>query len=167
MLGRVAESGATTDQQRRAAKTLRVALNAAVRMKLIYANPANDVALPRHEPREMTCWTLEDTRKFLGFIAKHRQRALYFLALDSGMRQGEIFALHWPDVDLVEGVVTVRQSLEEINGNFRLKAPKTKSGRRRIWVGGPTVEALRKHRERMREEGRDVVRGLVFVNRHG
>jgi integrase len=58
------------------------------------------------------------------------ERATY--KLDTGMRQGELLSLHWNDVDFVEGSVYVRRALEEIDGDFNLKSPKTEKSRRRI-----------------------------------
>lgn len=43
------------------------------------------------------------------------------VALDFEMRMGELFGLHWPQVDFAAGVVVVIQSLEESKGEFRLK----------------------------------------------
>ena len=40
-------------------------------------------------------------------------------------RQGELFALHWPDIDLDAGTISVRHTLEDVNGHLRLKEPKT------------------------------------------
>jgi integrase len=135
-------------------------------MKLIYSNVAMDVPKPKVPPREMTCWDLNEARKFLESL-KGRLAALYVLALDSGLRQGELLALNWRDVDMIEGTVTVRHSLEEIEKVFKLKSPKSTKSRRTVWIGQSTVEALRRHREAMRKEGRDVVTGPAFVSRKG
>jgi integrase len=37
--------------------------------------------------------------------------ALYVLAVHTGMRQGELLALRWEDVDLNEGVIHIRRTL--------------------------------------------------------
>ena len=37
--------------------------------------------------------------------------ALYVLAVQTGMRQGELLALKWEDVDLNEGVIHIRHTL--------------------------------------------------------
>ena len=63
-----------------------------------------------------------------------RLYALYVVAIDSGMRQGELFALAWDEVDWSAGTLQVRHSLEEIKGQLRLKEVKTKKGRRRIYI---------------------------------
>jgi integrase len=96
-----------------------------------------------------------------------RLEAAYDLLLDTGMRPAEAFGLHWAEVDLDAGTVFVKQALEEIAGRYRLKPPKTERGRRTIRLARRTVEALRRHRERMLAEGRDVEAGPVFTNTTG
>src|SRR5215831_4760904 len=103
------------------------------------------------------------TRKRRG----RRLEALWVLDLDSGMRPGELYGLHWPEVDLEVGTVKVIRSLEELKGQYRLKSPKTEESRRTIPIGTRAVQAVQAHRERMRAEGRDVDRGSVFVNVRG
>src|SRR5262245_60516409 len=82
------------------------------------------------------------------------------------MRPGELFGLHWPEVDLATPAVSVRRSLEEIDGKPRLKTPKT-DRQRTIPIAPHTAAALAEHRERMRAEGRDVEAGPVFVSTSG
>ena len=96
-----------------------------------------------------------------------RLEALYVLAIDSGVRQGEAFGLHWPQVDFDGQAVIVTQSLEEKDGLFRLKAPKSKASRRRIALPSETLAVLNEHRQRMLVEGRDVKTGPVFVDTEG
>jgi integrase len=94
-------------------------------------------------------------------------RPAYDLALDTGARQGELLALHWPDVDWAGGFVSVGRSLYEKDHAFRLKPPKSRAGRRRVKLAPRTLAVLASHRERMRAEGRDVDQGHVFVNADG
>ena len=48
-------------------------------------------------------------------------RVLFEVALKTGMRQGELLALRWGDVDLVHSVIHVRRTFTDGN----LGAPKT------------------------------------------
>lgn len=105
--------------------------------------------------------------KFLDGAADDRLYALYMLAVDSGMRQGELLALHWPDVDFAGSSVSVRQSLEEIGSNLRLKEVKTRRSRRKIELTAATMDALNQHRRDMLAEGQDLKSGTVFCNADG
>ncbi len=74
------------------------------------------------------------------------------VALTTGMRRGEILGLRWRAVDLEGACLKVRTSLEQTKSGLRLKAPKTKAGRRTITLPAVTVEALREHRRAQLEE---------------
>ena len=55
-----------------------------------------------------------------------RLEALYVLAVHTGMRQGELLALKWPDVDLRDGRVSVRRTITKSGG--RLLARRAEDG---------------------------------------
>jgi integrase len=167
MHARLTEKGLSSDRQHKIARTLRTALEAARKMRLIYGNPALDVQMPRKAQRQLQTWTTDEVKQLLRTARGERLYPFYVLALDTGMRQGELLGLHWPEVDLVEGTVLVKQSLEEIGGHFHLKEPKTAKGRRRIWIGQTTVEVLKAHRERLRKKKNNVLNGPVFPNYRG
>lgn len=152
----------TADQRRKAMTTLRAALNDAVADCLIPANPARGVAKAKVDQAEMRALTEDEARAFLATAKGDRLYALFVLWLDTGAREGELLGLHWPDVDLLNGTVFIRQALEEVNGERRLKAPKTKSSRRRVLISPATTAALAAHLEALALEGQDTENGLVF-----
>ena len=55
---------------------------------------------------------------------------LIVLTAMTGLRKGELFALNWNAVNLDEGVLVVRKTLQELRG-LSLKEPKTSAGQRR------------------------------------
>ena len=69
------------------------------------------------------------------------------LALTTGMRQGELLALRWQDVDLDNGALAVRRTLtRDRAGRVTIGEPKSASGRRSIALDSATVAALRRHK---------------------
>lgn len=159
----MAAAGLSTDQRRKAAGALRTALKVARKDGLLVGDPAGDVKMPRHRVRDIRPLTLEQVTDFLLEASRTRLAALWTLAVDSGMRQGELLGLHWPEVNLDRGTIHVKQALEEANGTgWRLKAPKTKKGNRVIRITPQTVASLIDHRQRMVDERRFVVDGPVF-----
>ena len=60
----------------------------------------------------------------------------------TGLRKGELFALNWSAVNLSEGVLVVRRTLQELNG-LSLKEPKTKAGKRMVSLGSEALDALK------------------------
>lgn len=61
----------------------------------------------------------------------------------TGVRQGELFALTWADVDLERRIVRINKSRR----GRRTKAPKTQNGIRDIRLLPPAYEALQRQRE--------------------
>lgn len=74
------------------------------------------------------CWTEQETRKFLAVAQGYgaRQAAFYTLALDTGMRRGELCALRWSDIDLLKGTVRVSKSMA---ANFHVGPTKSRQAR--------------------------------------
>jgi integrase len=82
------------------------------------------------------------------------------------MRQGELFALVWSDIDFEAGSVLVQRSLEEIDGKHRVKEPKSGRGRR-IDVSSFALAALQEHRKAMLAEGNYQPEAPVFCAPRG
>jgi integrase len=143
----------------------------AVRWGLV---PRNVVALarpPRKAHVEIVALTVEEARALLAAAAGNRFHALFVLALKTGMRRGELLALHWEDVDLDKGVLQVRGTLRRTREGLTFGTPKTAASRRKV-VLSPTSAALRRHRGRQHEERRaagDLWQdfGLIFPNTLG
>jgi integrase len=167
LFARMTADGHSAAEQRNAATTLRASLQDAVRHNLIPSNPAARVKKPKAQAREIKALDQHQARQLLAAAAADRLAAIFDLMLDAGCRPGEAFGLHWADVDLEGAMVFFRQSLENYRGELRLKAPKTARSRRKVRLARRTVEVLRRHRESMRAEGRDVVAGPVFPDTRG
>jgi integrase len=150
---------------------LSVALNQAVDDGLIPTNPAARVkkAAVRGES-PMRALSNEEASRLLSAAEGTRDEALITLALRTGMRQGELAALRWEDLDLSErGSVTVRRSADT---RTRTRVSTTKTGEeRRIGIGSRTVAVLKGHKKRQLEERMAASSwadpGLVFPNAKG
>lgn len=91
-------------------RTLRTALNEAVRRRHITENPVRLAKAPRLEEEEVEPYTLEEISRLLEAAADRRHPVRWYLALALGLRQGEALGLRWSDVDLANGVLRVRRS---------------------------------------------------------
>ncbi|WP_424949464.1 tyrosine-type recombinase/integrase [Deinococcus sp.] len=130
------------------------ALNHAVRLELLPRNVAETVKLPRRStPRsEMKVWTAAQVGVFLEHAQPHRLYALFYLALSTGMRRGELMALRWENTDLEQGFIRVKQSLVELKEGLQITEPKTRASKRLIPLAADAVDVLRSHRVRQAQE---------------
>ena len=88
------------------------------------------------------------------------------------MRQGELLALKWDDVDLEGGRLRVRHTLTHEDKSYVLGEPKTPKSRRTIRLTTNAVTALRDHLARQLEEMERMSSlyqpgGLIFATEAG
>ncbi|MBP2321551.1 integrase [Kibdelosporangium banguiense] len=79
-------------------RTIRVALNEAVRRGRIAENPAKIAKPPRLEEDEIVPFTVEEAQRIFGVAANMRNGARFVVALTLGLRRGEALGLRWSDV---------------------------------------------------------------------
>lgn len=152
--------------------TLHTALELAVEWNILARNPVALVRPPRVPQREMKTLAPEQVTTLLKAAGDDRLYAVYAVAVALGMREGEILALRWQDVDLDAGVLTVAHTLTRVDGKLTLTEPKTKAGARQITLPPFLVSVLRQHRvrqieERLRAGERWQDAGYVFTNPYG
>ena len=164
---RMSKKGTSAAMARKIVRTLRSALGAAVAADIIPKDPASKIPLPRHSRKPVRVLAPGEVRRLLDAANGDRLGPLISVAVDSGLRQGELFALTWADFDPASGALSVTKSLAELNGKLWIKVAKTDHGRRRV-VLMFALPALKEHRDRMAAEGRDTgPKGLIFCNTKG
>lgn len=143
---------------------LRKALADAERAQAIPRNVAKDARPPEHRRQVPAPWSLSDGRSFLGHLRTvgHRDEALYMTAMTMGLRQGELLALVWEDVDLDACRLTVSGTLTWVRGRPYIGAPKSEAGRRTVAIPAHVAMSLRAWRER--QEGERAVAGSEWRN---
>lgn len=114
---------------------LRAVMNAAKRDNAILMNPCQIPGAGGDRAKERGIATPSEVQQLVDAIT-HRYRAAVLLAAWCGLRRGEICGLRTEDVDVVGGVVWVRQSRVELLESPRKfdKEPKTDAGRRQVAV---------------------------------
>lgn len=152
---------------------LRTALNYAIKAELATMNAAALADPPRLHRRTIQPLTVDQARAFLAATTEDPLHALYVMALWTGMRQGELLGLRWSDVDLDEGVASIRRGIRRVGGKVREIPTKTKRSTRDIALMPVVVEALGAHQERQRDVDRDLAgarwahQGHVFTSSLG
>jgi integrase len=137
------------------------ALDKAVRLGLLARNPMSAVDPVRVPPREIAYWQEPDLKRFLSRTRGSRWHPLYVVAVGTGLRRGELFALRWRDVHASS--LTVRENNTPAGGPRDLGTPKTKAGRRRVPFGKTVASAFQEMADR---HGREP-EGFVFPNLDG
>jgi integrase-like protein len=138
------------------------ALNQAQRWRLVVSNVADLFDPPRQRRPEMKALNPEQARQVLEAAHGDDLEALWVVALTTGLREGELLALRWPDVDLNRGSLRVIASLIRIVGQEpQLAEPKSRRSRRQVELSVAAVDVLRQHRAKTPSIG------LVFARPDG
>lgn len=78
--------------------------------RLLTFNPAQRTLKPKVPIKETAHLNLEDAKKLLVFVADKPYGVAIWLQLYLGLRMGEVQALTWENVDLTEGIVSIRRT---------------------------------------------------------
>ncbi len=135
-------------------------LRTAVEWGYLEENPAGKVKLPPKRLQSPPLFLLPDQVRQLLAEIREPYRSIVLVAVLTGLRRGELFALRWGAVDLDKGVLEVRESV--YNGHF--STPKTHSSVRRIPLSSPVVELLRSRKASAADTRPEA---LVFASRKG
>lgn len=148
--------------------TLRRALADAVRDGLVRRNVAALSRAPRLRQVERTYLDAAQAARLIEGTKGERIHAPVVMALTTGLRQAELLALAWSDVDLRAPSVTVRHTLQRVSGEWVRMAPKTEKSRRTVTLTPLAVRTLAEHRKAQdAERGTPTVDGLVFTTPSG
>lgn len=175
-------------------RTVRAALNEAVRRKHLTSNPATVARAPKLEEEEVEPFTVDEIKRVIRAARLRRNGARWAVALALGLRQGEALGLMWSDVDLDTGTLVVARSRvrptwrhgcsepcghkhgghcpERVSTRNETAGTKSKAGRRGMGLPDQLIALLKEHRQqqdREREVAAELWResGYLFTNPTG
>lgn len=162
----MADAGLSASKRCHALTVMRQAFGLAVGEGVLSHNPAVGVKRPKITQHEIHPLSPSQVAALREAATGHRQEALFVTAIGTGLRQGELFALRWDDVDLDRATITVRRTVAELDGKFIEGPPKSAAGRRTVTLPLFVVDAIREHRKLLMARG---LAGcpLVFPDRNG
>lgn len=129
---------------------LHQALRSAERLGLVARDVSERVDRPRFKTQEMRPLSPDEANAFLDAARGHWLEPLFRLALTTGMRQGELMALRWRDVELEAHRLSVVATMRWRGGDPVYTSPKTKRSRRQIAFPPEMAAALVAYRQRQR-----------------
>jgi integrase len=123
-------------------------LKYAERHRWVQSNPCNHVRKLKqsiaHQRRALdgAVLTPDECERLIAAAGSMRERVLFRMAIETGMRQGELFGLRWTDVDWASGRVFIRQSCRKRQES----QPKTAASLRSIGLRPALLRELREWR---------------------
>lgn len=173
-------NGLRTDNERKNSKKILVdLLEKAVASELVQKNVARQLITEctKEEKKPRRVLTTEETEIFLVEAESTFYYTLFVVALETGMRIGELSGLQWEDVDFKNKVLHIRHSMTYFSNAegryvFELHPTKTNKGRRDIPLTTKAVMALRQQffiKQALINKGKrplDGYENLVFVTKN-
>lgn len=168
-----------SDNERKNSKKILVdMLNKAIDTNLITKNVAKQIntVITKEEKKERRVLTVSETEEFLEKAKNTYYYNLFILALETGMRIGELCALTWDDVDFEKKVLYVKHTLCYFSKNgkyvFEMHDTKTVNGKRIIPLTAKAIKALKNQRIKKQEiifSGKTAPKeyeNLIFITRN-
>jgi len=140
------------------ADTLKSACLWAIQMQLLTRNPCASLSKIKVVTKEMCTVGADGVRALLSAATGTELQLPIAVLVGTGLRRGELMGLRWSDIDLQGAKLTVRRSVEMVDGQRREKSPKTARSARTISLASFVVDALR--RQRFEQNERRALLGL-------
>lgn len=130
---------------------LKRAYNIAIDNSWINKNLLNNYTKPKSykADRKVSAFTIQEQKEFLKIIPKSKYYMQYLIALNTGMRMGEINALHYNDIDLKNKEINVSKTVSRgINYKAYINnTTKTSAGNRSVFINKFLYEPLKEYIE--------------------
>lgn len=174
MYRKMQAAGAKPASAHQVHRTIRAALNEAVKRGYLARNPALIAKAPKVEEPEVEPFSRDEIAKVFRVALDQRNASRWIIAISLGLRQGEVLGLRWTDVDFEEGTITVNVQRarpkwqhgcggscgrkhaghcpKRINLRDETKKPKSKAGTRPIGLPQPVLDLLKVHADEQERE---------------
>lgn len=150
---------------------LHEALEQALKNELIIKNPCKTVTLPKVIKKEMRVLSADEQQKLITIARTERLGVGIILTLFTGLRLGELLGLQWSDIDIKNGILLVRRTLNRLKTfddnsdkktSIVIGETKTLKSKRQIPLHEIMVEELKKFKILQRQE--KLLAGELYEN---
>lgn len=113
-------------------------------------NPVKGLRLPINRPNDRKVLTVDEQALFFECASGTFYNNLFIVAINTGLRPGELFALTWDDIDLKKREIRVTKTLvyqkylDDTCKQYHLEEPKTKKSIRIVPINKACESALKK-----------------------
>lgn len=126
---------------------LSAALEKAVKLDIIKKNPCKNVVLPQRNKHQVTVYDEMEIKKLIESSSGTDMELPIMIALNLGLRRGEMIALRWENIDLDNGIVHICENrIDGLNGEVITKLPKSQAGIRDIPISESMIQMLKGHK---------------------
>lgn len=125
----------------------------AMRDKLMTNNPCAYVDRPKREKYKFEVLSVEEINDIFNSLNMHNTydyifSIIFALAVELGMRRGELCGLEWQDINFDENIIKINNNMVYSNGHVYMQTPKTDESKREIYVSDESLELLKQLRIR-------------------
>ncbi len=147
------DNGYAYERQNKIKVILRDMLQRAVEDNLVIHNPVGGVKLRADKEIKAKALTVEEQEVFFEYCANTFYDNLFNVAVNTGLRPGELFALQVSDIDFEKGYINVKKTLvyqkylTDDRKEFHIEPPKTKQSYRKVPINSICREYLERQIE--------------------
>lgn len=139
----------------------------AVQNRMINDNPVPMAEIPKcKEKKERYVFSQKEQQKFMETLKGRYLEPFFRITIMTGMRNGEVRALRWKDIDLEKKLIYVNHTLLD-DGERRLEEPKTEQSRREIPMLKQVADLLQEIKQKAEEQGLGKGEDYVFCLPNG
>lgn len=143
--------------------------------------PKEDEHTKLNKQNQIVPFSLEEQQRFIVAIKNHELEMLFITALNTGLRQGELFALTWNDINFDRGYVNINKTSKSVasvsregrsNLRVQIQTPKTLNSIRRVKLPQFLIDRLKSYKLKQSEQKLQLANmyednNLVFCNPFG
>ena len=140
----------------------------------IRVNPADAAVTPRVEKKQVETLDAEDIGKFLAAIRGTKYEYPLFVAVFTGLRQGELLGLTWDCVDFEHGMLLINKQHNRVKGDTEFRFASLKNDKARVLtVADEVIDVLKLQKQRQKSWAAALGNGwenpdnLVFTTEFG
>lgn len=117
--------------------------------------PKENEATKLDKRKKIQPFSLDEQKRFVAAIKNHELEMLFLTALNSGLRQGELFALTWNDINFKDSYIDVNKTVKTVSQVSRsgrnkaeliIQTPKTVNSIRRVLIPTALCQKLKQHK---------------------